>query len=194
MTNWAIRPVSTSEAASAVSVIVLAFGSDPMVRWAFPDPDVYFREMAEFVLGFGGEAFEHGTADLAEDFAGAALWLPPGTGPAEEALEIIIRRAVPPSRQEIVGAIMEEMGRHHPDGPHWYLPLIGVDPIRQNQGHGSALLRHALARSDRDGLPAYLESTNPKNIPLYERHGFERTGRIQLGSAPPVVPMLRRPR
>ena len=55
----------------------------------------------------------------------------------------------------------------------------------------SPLMRHALAACDRDRLPAYLESSNPANIPLYERHGFERLGAIRAGESPTVVPMLR---
>ena len=55
-------------------------------------------------------------------------------------------------------------------------------------------MSHAVARSDKDGLPAYLESSNPKNISLYERHGFEVMGKIQVGAGPLVTPMLRRPR
>ena len=47
---------------------------------------------------------------------------------------------------------------------------------------------------DRDGLPAYLESSNPANISLYERHGFEVMGRIRVADSPVMTPMLRRPR
>ena len=83
------------------------------------------------------------------------------------------------------------MGRYHTSEPHWYLPLIGVDPARQGKGYGAALMRHALAACDRDGMPAYLESTNPRNVPLYERHGFALLGTIQAGSSPPIFPMLR---
>ncbi len=86
------------------------------------------------------------------------------------------------------------MGKYHPSERHWYLPLIGVDPARQGNGYGSALMEHAVRRCDRDREPAYLESTNPRNIPLYERHGFERLGTVQVGSSPPVYPMLRKPR
>jgi ribosomal protein S18 acetylase RimI-like enzyme len=85
------------------------------------------------------------------------------------------------------------MGRYHPREPHWYLPLIGVDPACQGRGCGAALMRHALSRCDRDGAPAYLESTNPRNRPLYERHGFERSDRSDRHVAP-IVPMLRRAR
>ena len=55
-------------------------------------------------------------------------------------------------------------------------------------------MRHALSRCDRDGTPAYLESSNPRNITLYERHGFERLGTVQVGTSPSIVPMLRRAR
>lgn len=85
------------------------------------------------------------------------------------------------------------MARHHPEVPHWYLPLIGADPARQGQGIGSALMRHALARCDSEGAAAYLESSNPRNIPLYQRHGFDILGTIQAGSSPVLTPMLRSP-
>jgi hypothetical protein len=55
-------------------------------------------------------------------------------------------------------------------------------------------MTHALERIDRDRLPAYLESSNPRNISLYRRHGFEELGTIQVGSSPPIVPMLRHAR
>ena len=70
---------------------------------------------------------------------------------------------------------------------------MGVDMAHQGQGYGSLLLKHTLALCDRDHVSAYLESTNPKNIPLYERHGFELLGTIQIGNVPPMFPMLRKP-
>jgi hypothetical protein len=55
-------------------------------------------------------------------------------------------------------------------------------------------MAYALARCDCDHAPAYLESSNPRNIPFYRRYGFEPLGAIQAGSSPTLVPMLRRPR
>ena len=89
---------------------------------------------------------------------------------------------------------MQQMAAFHPHEPHWYLPLIGVYPASQGQGVGNALMTHALARCDRDGVAAYLESTNPRNVSLYRRHGFEPLGEIRAGDAPPLVPMLRKRR
>jgi GNAT superfamily N-acetyltransferase len=187
-----MQTATQADEAGAISVVVLAFGADPVTRWTWPDPAKYLAHFPAFVKAFGGKAFTHGGAYLADGHAGAALWLPPGIGPDEDALGTLLERTAPAAIQGDISALLEQMGRYHPSEPHWYLPLIGVDPSRQNQGYGSALMRHALAACDRDGRPAYLESTNPKNIPLYERHGFELLGTIQAGTSPRLFPMLRK--
>ena len=125
---------------------------------------------------------------------GAALWLPPDVHPDEEALAALIEETVADPVRKEVFAVIEQMASHHPREPHWYLPLIGVDPIQQGKGLGSALMRHALSRCDREKKLAYLESSSAKNIPLYEREGFERIGTIQAGEWPPLYPMVRTPR
>jgi GNAT superfamily N-acetyltransferase len=114
--------------------------------------------------------------------------------PDHEALGAVLERSVDAALRPPRDAVFDEMSNYHPAGAHWYLPLIGVDPAHQGKGHGGALLTYALQRCDRDGLPAYLESTNPRNVPLYERHGFAALGAIQVGDSPPLVPMLRRAR
>jgi hypothetical protein len=58
---------------------------------------------------------------------------------------------------------------------------------------GAQLLAHGLDRVDADGLPAYLETPNPRTIPFYERHGFAVTGQARAGACPPVTCMLRPP-
>lgn len=176
-----------------IAVVTLAFVSDPVVRWMYPDPHQYWSYWPDFVKAFGGGAFEHGTAYYADSFAGAALWLPPGVHPDEEALVSLLQRSVAGPRQEEVFAVLEQMGGYHPSEPHWYLPLIGVDPPQQGKGYGSVLLKHTLMLCDRDNKLAYLESSSPRNIPLYERHGFEVLGTIQVGASPPIWPMRRKP-
>jgi ribosomal protein S18 acetylase RimI-like enzyme len=197
MTKLNIKAAAPSEQAQAVNTIVLAFSADPAARWAYPAAHEYLTHFPAFVRAFGGRAFARGSAycaQNAEGCAGAALWLAPGVEPDEEALVALLRSTVQGRAREEVFEVFEQMGRYHPSEPHWYLPLIGVDPARRGRGYGSALMEHALAHCDRDRTPAYLESSNPKNIPLYERHGFELLGTIQVGSSPPVFPMLRRAR
>jgi ribosomal protein S18 acetylase RimI-like enzyme len=186
-----VKEATPSEAEQVVATIVLAFTADPASRWTYPDPAQYLTHFPDVVRAFGGRAFARGTAHHVDEFAGAALWLAPGVGLDEAAMTAVMQRSVPAERQAEVFGVFEQMGSYHPHEPHWYLPLIGVDPARQGKGLGSAMLQHALARCDRDHVLAYLESSSPANIPLYRRHGFEVLGTIQMGSSPPIVPMLR---
>jgi ribosomal protein S18 acetylase RimI-like enzyme len=92
-------------------------------------------------------------------------------------------------------AVMELMEKHHPDEPHWYLMLIGSDPSVRGAGFGQALMRSRLDRCDAEGVPAYLENSNPRNESYYLRFGFEVTGEIKLpDGGPPMWPMWRDPR
>ena len=176
-----------------VAAIVAAFVADPAVRWLYSDADKYRTHFPDFVRAFGGKAFAYDTARQVKGVSSAALWLPPGVQPDEAAIADVIQRSVAEERLPEVFAILEQMGVFHPTEPHWYLPMIGVDPIAQGRGYGSALLSPVLEHCDRNGLPAYLESTNPRNIALYERFNFKPVGRIQTRTSPLIIPMLRQP-
>ncbi len=106
-------------------------------------------------------------------------------------LSAILAEQTPASRRAEMDALFAKMEEFHPREPHWYLPLIAADPARQGQGLGTALMTAALERIDADGRPAYLESSNPRNIPLYERFGFERIGEIRTETSPVLTPMVR---
>ena len=194
MSSPPVRTMTAADEPSAVDTIVLAFASDPIARWNWPDAHQYIQAMPALTRAFGGRAFHHRGADCTAGYSGAALWLAPGVSPDDEALGEIVQSTVHGSHLDEVARVFELMAKYHPTEPHWYLPLIGVDPMYQGKGHGDALMTYALKRCDRDRLPAYLESTNPRNISLYRRHGFEALGTIQVGSSPPLVPMLRRAR
>ncbi len=189
-----IKTATASDQDQTIATVVLAFTADPMARWSYPDPHQYLKYFPDLVRAVGGKAFEHGAAYYVDGFPGAALWLPPDVHPQEDELIALAKRTVSEQNQEAVFSIFEQMGSYHPAEPHWYLPFIGVDPARQGNGYGSALMEYALIRCDRENKLAYLESSNPRNIPLYKRHGFELLGTIQVGSSPPLFPMLRRPR
>jgi ribosomal protein S18 acetylase RimI-like enzyme len=191
MDKGKVRVATADDEAAAVSVIALAFSTDPMVRWTFRDPAVFWRVMPDFVRAFGGGAFEHESAYVIGEAAGAALWLPPGTESDGARLSAIIEHEGSAEAARDGGAVLEKMSRFHPKEPCWYLPLIGIDPTQQGRGLGALLMRSALERFDREGVPAYLESSNPRNISLYQRLGFQELGEVQHGSSPTVVPMFR---
>jgi GNAT superfamily N-acetyltransferase len=185
---------STTDEERAIGTITIAFSTDPVTRWVFRDASLYLRYWPRLVKAFAGAAFGAGTADSVDDCSGIALWLPPGVASDDETMGALVAEALPADEHDEVFGFMEQMGEFHPTTAHWYLPLIGVDGAEQGRGYGSALLRHALERCDRDRLPAYLEATSPRNRALYARHGFEELGVIQAGTSPPMWPMQRRPR
>ena len=186
-----IRTVEPAEREQVTEIQVLAFAADPVIRWLWPEADGYLRHFPELVHAFGGRAFDHGTAHVTADFRGGALWLPPGVGPDDEGLEAIARERVEESIRSELFAIFEQMAESVPAEPHWHLAFIGVDPFWLGNGVGAALLEYALDRIDAQGGQAYLESTNPRNLTLYQRHGFEVVREIRVGGAPPMFPMLR---
>jgi len=194
MTTPTIITVTAADAERIIAVLTLAFGTDPGVRWTYPDPQQYLRHFPSLVQVFGGKAFTHGSAYTVDGYAGAALWLPPGISPDDDAMDTLLQRTVPAPVYTDLLAVFAQVRPYLPQEPYWYLPLIGVDPFHQGKGVGTALMHHALLACDRYHTPAYLESTNPQNIPLYERHRFVVLGTIQVGTSPTIFPMLRTPR
>jgi ribosomal protein S18 acetylase RimI-like enzyme len=189
-----VQTVSRTEEDNAVAVMTLGFGGDPTARWIWPEPHRYFTHFPEFVRAYAGGAFDYDSVHGVASLRGFAMWLPPGVHSDDPRLEASVRASVDPERHAEVFALFEEMGSYHPSEPHWFLPLIAVDPACQGSGLGSALLAHMLAQCDRDQHVAYLDSSNPKNVPLYERYGFSVLGEIRSGSCPVVYPMIRMPR
>ena len=189
-----IRSASSDAMPHAVAAIVAAFVIDPAARFAWPAARDYLKAMPLAIREFAGACFEHGTAYISADFCGTALWLPPGVQPNAKALENLFRDTAEPEHLDDLLATFEKMDQAHPKEAHWYLPMIGVDPKAQGQGLGAQLMRYSIARCDQDGALAYLETANPRNIALYERFGFEVTKQFQMGAAPRMTSMLRRPR
>jgi ribosomal protein S18 acetylase RimI-like enzyme len=178
----------------ALDVLVTAFTADPVIRWFYPDASCYLTYFPAFLRAFGGKAFTSHTVWRLGEFRAVALWFPPHVEPDGDAVVAEISQSVAPNLQADLLAVIEQMGAVHPTYPHWYLPWFGVDGAQQGKGLGSELMRNCLGFVDQDHLPAYLESPNPRNIPFYERHGFQVTGVSQAGACPPVYSMLRSPR
>ncbi|HTH36801.1 MAG TPA: GNAT family N-acetyltransferase [Pyrinomonadaceae bacterium] len=190
----AVRVAEKMDIAAAIQVVRMSFATDPIARWVYPDITEYMTIFPDFINGMAGRSFEHGTAYISAGSAGAALWLPPGVSSNEEVLGDLVENTVSPAIRKDLNSFMEQMAAFHPTEPHWYLPMIAVDPYRFGQGIGTSLMRYALEKCDEQELPAYLESSNPRNITLYQRFGFEIVGLIRAGGSPPMFPMMRRPR
>ncbi|HEX6127038.1 MAG TPA: GNAT family N-acetyltransferase [Pyrinomonadaceae bacterium] len=183
---------SISHESSVVATITMAFSTDPVARWVYPKAADYFRWFPGFVRAFAGRAISDNTAICTTNYSGVALWLGPGASADEDALVKLVENSLPTKRHAELFELFEKMGSGHPAEDHWYLPMIGVDTFRQNRGIGNGLMKLASERSDADGLPSYLESSNPRNISLYLRCGYKALGEIQVADSPPLTRMIRR--
>jgi GNAT superfamily N-acetyltransferase len=183
--------VPPGERAKAVATVASAFAEDPVERWLWPEDDEYAAHFPEFVEAFAGPAFEQDTAWMLDDFSAVALWLAPGAEPDGESIVGVLSETVAAARHEDTFAVLQQMEESHPSARHWYLPWLAVEHGLHGEGLGSTLLKQCLSRVDASGLPAYLETPNPRTIPLYERHGFKVTAVAQAGDCPPITQMLR---
>lgn len=161
------------------------------MRWLYPEPEQCLTAFPDLLVAFGGRSFTDETVWRLGDFAAVGLWMRPGVEPDGEATIAHCEATVSPARLADLFALFEQMEDAHPTIPLWYLPWFGADCHRQGEGLGSQLMRACLEIVDRDHLPAYLDSTNPRNVPFYERHGFQVTGQSQAGSSPRIISMLR---
>lgn len=190
------RTATIDDASQIGRTLARAFDDDPMMRWFFPDDATRAAGLGRyFSTLFTRQYVHHGVCEHTP--AAAAYWVPPGAQDkavpdaetVQELVEILGDRAA--LFQEAAAAAAE----HGPQEPHWYLAVVGADPASQGQGHGAALLRSGLAKADADGLPAYLESSKPSNLPVYEHFGFTVLGEVQLpGGGPTLWSMRRAPR
>jgi GNAT superfamily N-acetyltransferase len=197
-----IRAARRDEAALLGEVLADAFAEDPVFGWLIP-PQVrnrgdrlrtFFTSMSRGYLREGKPCY------LAGDASAASLWAKPGAWTLP--LSQMVLEAVPNGvafRGSLHRALRTQLQieRLHAaqSVPHWYLAYLGTRRDRQGQGLGSQMLQEVLAGADANGQPAYLESSNELNLPLYERHGFRIVGELQvLGRGPTIWRMWREPR
>jgi GNAT superfamily N-acetyltransferase len=190
-----VRVATRSDLAGLTDTIWRAFEQDPLWSWAFPDR----RKLAPWWRFWIGSALRYPSVSIAGDFAAVAVWIPPGGSELTEQQE----SEVGPLLEELVGAratsvmaLLERFDSSHPEGPpHHYLSLLGTHPEHRGAGVGMGLLAANLAAIDEEGLPAYLESSNPDNNARYERLGFERIGEFSTpDDSRRVATMWREPR
>lgn len=178
------RTATPDDVDAVTRTIALAFADDPIWAPTLARPDGGTDHLEPFWRLWVEGALRYSTVYLADGADGiaaaAAVWLPPeGTEMSDEqmvALSDLMIEALPP---ESIAA-MEEMGQrfdaHRPTEPHMYLNFLATHPDHRGHGLAQRVMAENLADYDAQGLPAYLESSNPLNVPRYERAGFRVVG------------------
>lgn len=197
MSTVEVRRATSADIDDVTTTLDLAFRNDPIDVWLFPDPADRERRHRGFMRLFAEVAFEAGEVWVAGDGKGAAVWFPVDPAEQSDDEDFVARLGAYVGEHEgRLHTLLETMQAHHPTNEaHLYLNFLAVRPDRQNQGVGAAMLRHRLNRLDAEGVPAYLESSSPRSVPLYAREGFDRIGSLTLpDGGPELTPMWRKPR
>lgn len=171
--------VSRSTVPATAVVMAAAFADDPVLNWLFEaavDRAAAIARFFELAVDAGRLRGHTYAISVAGGVRGGAIWMPPDVTSTFDDPQVIADFATEYVGGDVfdrLGVISELMGGHHPEEPAFYLNLVGVDPARQGEGLGVRLLGPVFERCDHDGVPAYLESSNRRNIPFYERLGFQ---------------------
>tara|TARA_B000000437_G_scaffold170333_1_gene126524 strand:+ start:756 stop:1328 length:573 start_codon:yes stop_codon:yes gene_type:complete len=187
-----INKYTQEDQKAAVDLLLLAFSSDPFQRFLMPDPSIYLRNSAIWFNNAASQSISTQTLFGLEDNSGIAIWFPPNYSVQFEALEETYKDIPKQSREDIYRYFNEFENSKPKDV--WYLEYLGVDPNNHSQGIGTQLLKKSLNEIDALHDAAYLESSNPRNMSLYERHGFEVVSKFQFGYGPPIHTMYRKAR
>jgi GNAT superfamily N-acetyltransferase len=168
----------------AAGVLARAFQLDPVMVYVVPDADERARLLPPFMKAFVTYATMFGEPlTTAERPEAVALWLPlddlSETPERDHQAGIdqipTIFGAEAFTRFMHIARTAERFHQRTAPEQHLYLQFLGVEPSRQGQGLGSALIRPMLDRADAYGLPCYLETFQPRNVPLYQKRGFKIT-------------------
>jgi len=174
-------PLQTHNAPRAGDLLGRAFADDPLMTFWLPNPAQRYRllpRLFRFVVRY---SLLHGIVETTSQEDGIACWLPPGE--ASYHYGDLLRTGWLPipflsglrnyARMFNNDNHVHLMRQRACPGLHWYLWTLGVEPAHQGQGIGGRLLVAGLERVDAYKLPCYLETHNPRNLPIYQRYGFE---------------------
>lgn len=194
-----VKRVVASDVPAVVDMLVRAFDDDPLSNFVFSgDRRRHLGLHSFFSVQIRRQYLGFGHVYTTEGFGGTAVWRPPDCRRQgfKELFDLL------PSAPYLVGRrmfralqLLIEIDELHPKEPHWYLATLGTEPDRQGTGIGSALLATGLLQVDESGMPAYLESSKERNVPLYARFGFDVIEEFRASfRSPPLWRMWREPR
>lgn len=192
-------PLERSRLDEAAGVLARAFHDDPAWCWILPEERRRAALLPWLLRTAIGASLAGGSVETTPDVAGVALWIPPGDGFREA--NRFARRALlaaPLRLRSTYGRFRAytqwnwEVQQRAQPGPSLFLSGLAVDPARQREGIGGALLEAGAARHPE--LPVLLLTNSAENVRFYERHGFEVVLDEPMPEGVPTWAMVRQPR
>ncbi|RKE60233.1 N-acetyltransferase [Microbacterium sp. AG238] len=176
-----LRLAAENELDAAADALAAAFEHYPWTRHVIPDDDYAWR-LRELQLVYLRHAHVHGFVALAGPADGVIAVLPPDASePEPAAVDRIVQL-----HGDRLGRLGDSEGAS-PEPGSWRIETVGVLPARQGRGLASELIRFALAEGARRGAGRFaLDTSDERNVRLYERHGFTVVSRVDPPDGPPV--------
>jgi hypothetical protein len=204
MRTFDVDRMRSHEESAVIAMLGRAFYDDPLFGYFVPNLLHQTKGLLGFMNGAVKDARPFGEVWVAQTdgkVAAAAVWLPPGGYPRSPQREVMTNARAVPAFARARGRIRDSLkllaavDKAHKDidAPHFYLAVLGSDPLYQRVGAGSAVLGPVLERCDDEKLPAYLETQKEANIAYYARHRFEVVRRLDMPPCPPIWTLLRQP-
>jgi len=203
--TYDVKRMVPGEQSAVIGGLARAFYDDPLFNFFVPDPVSQTKGLLSFMGASVVDATPFGHIWIARTdgkVACAAVWLPPGAYPRGARRDVMTNlRGLPTfirSGRRLAGAVKLlnalDKAHHEIEEPHYYLAILGTDPLYQRSGAGSAALQPVLEKCDIEGLTAYLETQKEENIAYYRRHAFDLIEKVEVGGVPPVWTLSRKPR
>ena len=190
----AARKATNDDVPALAESLTRAFEDDPVLAWLYPKENGRDRRTRRMFRTRLTQLIRQEQVYTTDERVAAAIWALPDRWHLSARETFQLGRLLLSPRLPVLFNGLQRIEAVHPHKPqHFYLAVLGTHPDHQGRGIGSALMRPVLELCDREGLPAYLESSKERNIDFYARHGFRVTQELRLPKGPPMWPMWRDP-
>ena len=183
-----VRSAAPTDLAGAADTLAAAFADYPWTRYVIPD-DGYAERLRRIQFLYLRHSLQHGIVGVTDPAGGVIALLPPDAPEPDPAtVQEIIALHGDRADRLAPGDSAPTAAESETSAPApWRLETLGVRPDRQGAGLGSALVRFGLEAAARHAAHAIaLDTSDPRNVRLYERFGFATVAHSEVPGGPPV--------
>ncbi len=183
---------------TSAHLLARAFQDDPLMVYVLPNAQRRRRLLPVLFRIVVGYCLRYGVIYSTPGLEAVICCLPPGQTTTIGRLARVSLSG-PPFQLGLTGlrrflrasSASDQAHKQAAPGAHWYIWALGVDPACQGHGFGGQLVQTVLRQARAQGLPCYLDTENPRNVPFYGQFGFRQVSETLIaGSDMRIYAML----